>query len=155
MQKRVDCAAALIDNHKMDNRELVAGLIIREGRLLLVHNVKHNGLRNEPPGGKRHAGEGREEAVVREIMEETGLGVKVASLFGVYVTDSPEGRFNVYMYLCEAPSGEPAVMEPHLIGGLGWYSYKDMEALAASGSLVPNMVAALAQLRALLDGSSE
>lgn len=139
----------------MDKRELVAGLIIREGRLLLVHNIKHNGLRNEPPGGKRHDGEGRVEAVVREIMEETGLGVKVTGLFGLYVTDSPEGRFNVYMYLCEAGTGEPAVMEPHLIGGLGWYSYKDMEAMAAAGSLVPNMVAALAELRVLLDRDGE
>ncbi|MBI5886051.1 MAG: NUDIX hydrolase [Deltaproteobacteria bacterium] len=135
----------------MDTLELVAGLIIRGNRLLLVHNVKHNGFRVEPPGGKRHGNETREEAVAREVMEETGLSVHVGGLFGVYSTHSPEGSFNVYMYVCDAPKGEPAVMEPHLIGGLGWYSYDEIEALAASGALVPNMVAALMQLRALLD----
>ncbi|OGQ53215.1 MAG: hypothetical protein A3J24_02330, partial [Deltaproteobacteria bacterium RIFCSPLOWO2_02_FULL_53_8] len=107
----------------MDKRELVAGLIVRDNRLLLVHNIKHNGLRIEPPGGKRHLDEGREDAVIREVMEETGLGVKVTGLFGVYATDSPEGRFNVYMYLCDcegkggggAGTAEPMVLEPHLI----------------------------------------
>jgi len=135
----------------MVTRELVAGLIIRDGRLLLVHNVKYNGLRVEPPGGKRHGGEGREEAVAREIMEETGLRVEVCGLFGIYATRSPEGSFNVYMYICEAPHGEPVVMEPHLIGGLEWYSYEDIETLAASGVLVPNMVSALGELKGLLD----
>lgn len=138
----------------MDKRELVAGLIIRGNRLLLVHNIKHNGLRYEPAGGKRHDDEGREEAVCREIREETGLSVKVNGFFGLYATDSPEGRFDVYMYLCEAEFGEPVVMEPHLIGGLGWYTYNEIEAMAASGSLVPNMAAALARLRALLKGDS-
>lgn len=147
---KIDWRPLLIDNPCMDTRELVAGLIIRDKRLLLVHNVKHDGFRIEPPGGKRHGDETREEAVAREVMEETGLRVDVRGLFGGYSTHSPEGSFNVYMYLCDAPQGEPIVMEPHLMDGLGWYSYEDMEGLAASGALVPNMVAALGEIKMLL-----
>lgn len=134
----------------MSARELVAGLIVRDGRLFLVHNIKHNNVRIEPPGGKRHDDESREQAVVREVMEEVGLVAEVTGLFGVYETSSPEGDFSVYTYICEVKDGEPALCEPHCIGGFGWYTYQEMQALASSGTLAPNMRAALGELKRLL-----
>ncbi len=130
-------------------RDMTAALIVRGGKLLLVHNVKH-GLRVEPPGGKVHPGEGLEESVVREVAEELGVEVRVGALFGVYSIDTPEGRFSVRMYLCEILRGEPRVTEPDKIPEFRWYTYDELLGLRDSGSLVPNMCSAMEDLRGLL-----
>lgn len=137
-------------NGRMDTeRDMTAALIVRDGKLLLVHNVKH-GLRIEPPGGKVHPGEGLEESVVREVAEELGVDVRVTGLFGEYPTHTPEGLFVVSMYLCDIISGEPRICEPEKIPEFGWYSYDELLELRDTGALVPNMCAALDGLRGLL-----
>lgn len=127
-------------------REMSAGLVIRDGRLLLVHNSKQ-GLRIEPPGGKKEPGETWERSVEREFEEELGLKVRVKRLLGAYDTHSPEGEFSVRLYICEIIAGEPKVMEPDKVPGFGWYTIADIEVMKASGELVPNMVAALEDIR--------
>ncbi len=130
-------------------RELTAALIIRDKKVLLVHNAKH-GLRIEPPGGKRHDNESWEGSVEREVEEELGIKVKPLSLFGTFDTHSPEGEFSVRMYLCEITSGEPKVMEPEKIPSFGWYSFGELQGLKEEGSLVPNMAEALQKLKNLM-----
>lgn len=131
-------------------REMTAGIIIKDKRVLLVHNVKH-GLRVEPPGGKKEPGEGWEESVIREIKEELGVTVAVKNVIGEYATHSPEGEFLVKLYLCEIASGEPRVMEPDKIPSFGWYSLEDMTKAERDGTLVPNMGLALADIGKLLE----
>jgi 8-oxo-dGTP pyrophosphatase MutT (NUDIX family) len=132
-------------------QELVAGLIIRDKSILLVHNMKHGRLRVEPPGGKLLPDESHAESVIREVKEE--LGVKVGSLefFGTYATDSPEGEFEVHMYRCKTMEGAPRVVEPDKVPGFGWYSLEEVERLTQDGSLVPNMRKALKDLRGYLE----
>lgn len=130
-------------------REMTAGLIVKDRKVLLVHNVKH-GLRVEPPGGKKEPGEGWEESVVREISEELGVEAAVKGLVGEYATHSPEGGFLVRLYLCGIVSGEPRVMEPEKIPSFGWYSLEEMRKAAADGTLVPNMVAAIDDIEKVL-----
>lgn len=131
-------------------REMSAGLVIRGGRLLLVHNSKH-GLRIEPPGGKKEPGETWERSVEREFEEELGVKVRVVRLLGVYDTHSPEGEFAVHLYISEITEGEPKVMEPEKIPGFGWYSIEEIEVMKARGDLVPNMVEALKDIRPLME----
>jgi len=130
-------------------REMTAGLIIKDRKVLLVHNVKH-GLRVEPPGGKKEPGEGWEESVVREIGEELGVETAVKGLLGEYSTHSPEGDFLVRLYLCGIVSGDPRVMEPEKIPSFGWYSLEEMRKAALDGTLVPNMVDALDDIEKVL-----
>ncbi len=130
-------------------RELTAALIIRDKKVLLVHNAKH-GLRVEPPGGKRHEGEGVEASIIREVEEELGVMVRPVRLFGTFDTRSPEGDFSVRMFICEITSGEPRVMEPDKIPSFGWYSFSEMERLKEDGSLVPNMAEALPLLKDIM-----
>ena len=136
--------------HNAVMKEMTAGLIIMEGRALLVHNMKH-GLRVEPPGGKKEVGEGWEESVTREVKEELGVEVVVKGSIGEYATHSPEGEFLVRLYLCEITSGEPAVMEPDKIPSFGWYSLEDMKKAASDGTLVPNMALALSDVAKFLE----
>ncbi len=125
---------------------MVAGLIIQNGKLLLLHNTKHGGVRVEPPGGKVEAGETLREAAAREIKEELGINVSVGRLFGNNETDSPEGKFTVYMYFCTINSGEPETKEPDKSTGFDWYSLEQLRDLQRDGKLVPNMVEALSNL---------
>jgi len=127
-------------------KELVAGLIIKDRRILLVHNVKFHPVRVEPPGGKRHAGETRKEAVVREVFEEIGVSVRPGKFFGAYATSSPEGSFTVYMYFCDIVEGEPFLKEPDKIGAFGWYSTAELKEFRSEGLLAPNMVEAMEEL---------
>ncbi|MBI5902690.1 MAG: NUDIX hydrolase [Deltaproteobacteria bacterium] len=131
-------------------RELVAGLVIREGRVLLVHNLKHGHKRVEPPGGKIHAGEADSEALAREMEEELGIRAEPIRLLGVYPTHSPEGEFTVRMYVCGIVEGEPRVAEPEKIPSFGWYGMDELRRLKAEGCLVPNMAEAMEDLEGLL-----
>ena len=129
---------------------MVAGLVIKNGKLLLVHNIKHNGLRIEPPGGKKNEGEEWEKSIVREIKEELDIIVNPTKLFGIYDTSSPEGDFSVHMYFCEIIKGKPRITEPDKINEFKWYSFNQLEELKKSGRLVPNMCKALIDLKPFL-----
>jgi ADP-ribose pyrophosphatase YjhB (NUDIX family) len=88
-------------------RMLVAALIIEDGKLLAVYNVKNNKTRIEPPGGKVKTDEGEtvEDAVHREPREELGIEVEVIEMLGIYETETPEGMFQAHMLLCRITQG--------------------------------------------------
>jgi len=131
-------------------RELVAALIIKESKILLVHNIKH-GLRIEPPGGKIEIGETSENAIKRELNEELDIDVVPISHFGDYNTASDEGEFSVKMYICEIIKGEPQIPESEQdkIKEFRWYSFDEIDELARKGILAPNLQEALPKLRKL------
>lgn len=60
------------------------------------------------PGGFVEEGESCEQAVVREVAEETGLAVSVVSLFGVYSAPGrdPRGHTVSVVYLCRVEGGQ-------------------------------------------------
>ncbi len=132
-------------------RDMTAALIIKDGKILLVHNTKHNRLRIEPPGGKREDNESLEECVIREVQEELGISIEPKELLGAFDTNSPEGNFRVYMYISEIKSGKPFLMEPDKISGFGWYTFDEIEKFKEQGILVPNMCLALDELKKLFN----
>jgi 8-oxo-dGTP diphosphatase len=86
----------------------VDGILIEDGALLLV-------LRKNPPfqgtwalpGGFVEYGEKTEEAMIREMSEETGLKISICSLIGVYSDPyrDPRGHTVTVAYLVERVSG--------------------------------------------------
>jgi len=131
-------------------KDMTAALIIKDRKILLVHNTKHDKLRIEPPGGKREVSESLENCVIREVKEELGILIQPIELFGTLNTKSPEGDFRVYMYLSKIKEGEPTLMEIDKISDFGWYSFKDIKRFEKEGVLVPNLCSALDKLELFL-----
>lgn len=78
-----------------------------QGRLLLVQRA------NEPgrglwsiPGGRVEPGETDAAAVVRELLEETGLRVAVGRLAGIVTRPAASGLYEIYDYECQVIEGE-------------------------------------------------
>lgn len=132
-------------------RLLVSGLVIENGKLLVVFNVKHGKTRIEPFGGKVEPGETLEQAARREGEQELKIIVEMTGTLGVYETHTPEGVFDAHMVLCKIVSGTPTPNEPGKIEHCEWFTYEELCGLAeTSGLLVPNLTAALKDLEPLL-----
>ncbi len=88
-------------------RPSVYGVIIQDNKVLL--SKQHDGY--DYPGGGINLGEKIEEALVREVKEETGLTVKVGNLIACedsFFRSSKGNHFQGVMlyYLCQSISGE-------------------------------------------------
>ncbi|MBN1860353.1 MAG: NUDIX hydrolase [Candidatus Thermoplasmatota archaeon] len=86
----------------------VDGIIINEKSVLLVQR-KYEPFRDHwaLPGGFVEYGEKTEDAVIREVFEETGLRVKIKLLLGVYSDPGrdPRGHTVTVAYLVEPIGG--------------------------------------------------
>ena len=78
-----------------------------EGELLLIKRAKEPHLGEWAlPGGYMDADETASEAVVREVLEETGVKVKPLKMIGVFSDPKRDPRQTVSIaFLCEALSG--------------------------------------------------
>ena len=72
-----------MNNSSKVNKQItvIVGLVIREGKLLMVKRhepeVKGAHMKWEFPGGKVDIGETPEQAIVREVKEETGYDIEM------------------------------------------------------------------------------
>ncbi|MCD6468472.1 MAG: NUDIX hydrolase [Thermoplasmata archaeon] len=71
----------------------VDGIITKDNEILLVKR-KNNPFRGKwaLPGGFVNYGEKVEDAVIREVKEETGVSTRIIKLFGVYSDPSRDPR---------------------------------------------------------------
>lgn len=85
-------------------------IIIENGKLLVMHRNKHGSQYFTLVGGRVDANETTEQALVREVKEETGLDVTKYQL--VFIEEHAEPYNQQYIYLCEvAPHGEVAIQD--------------------------------------------
>ena len=90
----------------------VGGVVVRDGRALLIRRGKPPLYgRWTVPGGTVELGERLEDALVREMEEETGLGVEPLEVLAVFDRIERESGRVVYHYvivdyLCRWRSGE-------------------------------------------------
>lgn len=87
----------------------VDGIVLSDGKILLIKR------KNDPfkgkwalPGGFVEYGEKVEEAVLREIFEETGLKTSINQIFGVYSDPNrdPRGHTISIVYILEIIGGD-------------------------------------------------
>jgi ADP-ribose pyrophosphatase YjhB (NUDIX family) len=87
----------------------VGGAVVRRDKLLLVRRASRHGRGNwQLPGGFIEPDETIEQAVVREVQEETSVSAEVEAVLGLRSRYDPESGNGIYVILLLRPvSGEP------------------------------------------------
>jgi 8-oxo-dGTP diphosphatase len=119
------------------------GAVIRDpaGRLLLIRRGHEPGAGLwSLPGGRIEPGETHQQAVAREVLEETGLKVQCFRLLGTAEIPAPDGAvIDVSDYLAEVTGG-------HLVpgddaGDARWVTAADIAALPLTDGLAGYLTA--------------
>lgn len=115
------------------------------GRLLLIRRANEPGRgRWSVPGGRVESGETDHQAVIREVVEETGLAVEITRLLGNVQRPAPDGEvFDIHDYSCRVTGGTLRAGDD--AGDARWC---DAETLA-SLPLVTGLIEALTHWRSL------
>ena len=96
----------------MQTIEVSAGLVFRDGRLLITqrHADAHLGGLWEFPGGKRECDESFESCLSRELLEELGIEVAVGELIETVEHDYPGKRVLLKFFRCRWVANEPRAL---------------------------------------------
>jgi ADP-ribose pyrophosphatase YjhB (NUDIX family) len=88
-------------------RKAVRAIVLKDDALLVMHRNKFGSEYYTLVGGGIDAGETADQALHREIMEETSLRVSSPKL--VFIEEAGEPFGTQYIYLCTYESGEVAL----------------------------------------------
>ena len=124
---------------------VLAAIVDAERRVLIQPRVGDLGLAAawELPGGKIEPGEDHAAALVREVEEETGIGVRVGDLAVAVCHRYPDRRVALYTYVC-LPVGAGA--PPRWACWASPAEYRALPMPAANGPIVDAIERAIAVL---------
>jgi 8-oxo-dGTP diphosphatase len=103
------------------------GVILREGRVALVHRPKYDDW--SLPKGKLDPGEGWEEAALREVLEETGIACRLGAEVGSARYLDRHGRPKTVRYWAMEPAGPSEFRVNSEVDELRWASPAEAAAL--------------------------
>jgi mutator protein MutT len=101
-----------------------AAVFAEEGRLVLLIKENYDRRRWGFPGGALEPGETPEQAVVREVREETGIEVRADALVGSY--SLADRSLVAHLFRCEVVAGTPAVPDSGEIAEVGWWPVDEL-----------------------------
>lgn len=107
----------------------VSAVVEQDGRFLIVEERASGVVVVTQPGGHIESDESPEQAVVREVLEETRQVVKVEALLGVYLWIHPQTRqqFLRIVYMADLVGEDPARPLDNGIHAVHWYTQQDLE----------------------------
>lgn len=108
-------------------RKAVRAIVIKDDCLLVMHRNKFGNEYDTLPGGNIEVGETPEQALFRELYEETQITVQNPRLVIVEHAGDPYG--DQYLFLCDYVEGEPRLLEgseESLISRVGQNLYEPM-----------------------------
>lgn len=107
----------------------VAAVVEDDGRYLLVEEHAMGQVVLNQPGGHIEAGESPEEAVIREVLEETGCDIACGELIGVYLWIHPQTRqqFLRIVYAAKFLACDESRQLDHSIVARRWQTRADLE----------------------------
>lgn len=127
----------------------VRAIVIENGKLLVMHRNKYGSQYYTLVGGRINTGETPEQALVREVMEETGLTVTAAR--PVFFEEHPEPYNQQTIYLCEiAPHGETGIQDTSEEGVMNKYGMNTHQPFWVNAHAFGNLAFRTPQLQAAI-----
>lgn len=133
-----------------DKATIVVGVIVKDGQVLIVQRQtielgeKHALLHWVFPGGTVEQGESEEEALKRELLEETGYMVTITS--HIDTRRHPEFPVVISYFLCEIRSNERYTFKTEEIRETRWIPINELKDYFTS-SLNPAVESTLQALK--------
>ena len=115
-----------------------SAVIFRDGKILLVRRAREPGRsRYSLPGGRVEWGETLQQAVHREVAEETGLTIAIVGLAGIreVLPAAGGGHFVVLSYAARWIAGEVTLNDEH--EGHEWVSPEEAPHFHLTDGLMP------------------
>jgi ADP-ribose pyrophosphatase YjhB (NUDIX family) len=111
----------------------VAAVVYKDGQYLIVEERAMNRVVLSQPGGHIESGESPEDAVVREVFEETGCKVIVEDMIGVDLWIHPQSRqqFLRIIYAADFVEQDDTATLDDVIVARHWLSRAEIESFRA------------------------
>ncbi len=106
------------------SHKTVLGIIRQDNKILLIKRKDDDGILWAFPGGTVEVGETDKDAVIREVMEETGVSCIANKLLGERL--HPTTKVVIAYWLCDYQSGEPIVNAPDEIDEVAWIEKEEI-----------------------------
>lgn len=115
-------------------KQVALAMILRKDKLLIIERKDENPMWDhkwEFPGGKVNSGETHDQAVKREILEETGLTINETQFLGIHPHDwhLPNGdllRVHLHCHLAQTDQ-EHITIEPDCAYRYAWINPRELE----------------------------
>jgi ADP-ribose pyrophosphatase YjhB (NUDIX family) len=108
----------------------VGGAVVRDAQLLLVRRASRHGRGNwQLPGGFIEPDETIEQAVIREVEEETGVTARVEGVLGLRNRCDPESGNGLYVILLLAPVAGVPEADGREVDRAGFFSLQQIREL--------------------------
>jgi ADP-ribose pyrophosphatase YjhB (NUDIX family) len=108
----------------------VGGAVVHEDRLLLVRRASRRGRGNwQVPGGFIEPDETIEQAVIREVMEESGVKTEVRGVLGIRNRYDPDVDNSLYVVLLLNPLDTRPQPDNHEVDRAGFFSLEEIRGL--------------------------
>lgn len=108
----------------------VGGAVVHHGKLLLVRRASRRGRGNwQVPGGFIEPDETIEQAVIREVAEESGIQAEVEGILGIRNRCDPDVGNSLYIVLLLHPIGGEPTPDGHEVDRAGFFSLEEIYAL--------------------------
>jgi len=108
----------------------VGGAVVHEDRLLLVRRASRRGRGNwQVPGGFIEPDETIEQAVIREVMEESGVKTEVRGVLGIRNRYDPDVDNSLYVVLLLNPLDINPKPDNHEVDRAGFFNLQEIRGL--------------------------
>ena len=118
----------------------VTGVLIEKGRILLVKQYVDDNRQWSLPGGRVERGESIQEALIREMLEETGLDIECDKLLYVCEKTNEEPPLIHLSFLVKRISGEITLpsnkFDENMISDVRFFEYRELARIGFTNKFI-------------------